>query len=68
MTTADLKIDAIEVLDSNGALVTNYAVTTGSGANYAFVTPEPGTFAVVTSTLIALLVIRHRGKLEMRSK
>jgi hypothetical protein len=45
-TNAHLKIDSIEVLDSNGALITNYAVTTGSGANYPFVTPEPGTFAL----------------------
>jgi hypothetical protein len=57
MYTADLQIDSIKVLDSNGVLVTNYAVTTASGASYPFVTPEPGTFALVTvTTLIALLV------------
>ena len=60
-TNAHLKIDAIEVFDSNGALITNYAVTSGSGAAYAFVTPEPGTFALVVAALIALLVIRRKS-------
>ena len=61
MTNAHLKIDAIEVLDSNGALITSYAVTSGSGANYPFVTPEPGTFALGIAALIALLVIRRKS-------
>src|ERR1035438_6844923 len=38
-TNAHLKIDAIEVFDSNGALTDNYSVTSGSGADYPFVTP-----------------------------
>src|ERR1019366_6920054 len=59
--TAHLKIDAIEVLDSNGALTTDYAVTSGSGAAYAFVTPEPGTFALVIAALIALQAIRRKS-------
>jgi hypothetical protein len=58
-TTAQLQIDSIEVLDSSGALVTNYAVTTGSGASYPFVTPEPGNFALVIAALIVLLAIRR---------
>ena len=61
MTNAHLKIDAIRVLNSDGALITNYGVTTGSGATYAFVTPEPGTFAVVIAALIALLVTRSES-------
>ena len=61
MTNAHLRIDAIEVLDSNGALITNYAVTTGSGANYAFVTPEPGTLTLVVGSLVALLVICRKS-------
>lgn len=60
-TNAHLKIDAIEVLNSDGALITNYAVTSGSGAAYAFVTPEPGTFALVVAALIALPVIRRKS-------
>ena len=56
--TAHLKIDAIEVRDSNGALLTNYSVTTGSGASYPFVTPEAGTFALVTGALVAIMAIR----------
>jgi hypothetical protein len=59
MTTARLPIDSIEVLDSTGALITNYAVTTGSGASYPFATPEPGNFALVIAALIAVLVIRR---------
>ena len=59
--TAHLKIDAIEVLNSNGALITDYAVTSGSGAAYLFVTPEPGTSALVIGALIALLVIRRKS-------
>ena len=59
--TAHLKIDAVEVLNSDGALITNYAVTSGSGAAYPFVTPEPGTFALVVGALIALLVIRRKS-------
>jgi hypothetical protein len=59
--TAHLKIDAVEVLNSDGALITNYAVTSGSGAAYPFVTPEPGTFALVVAALIALLVIRRKS-------
>ena len=38
-TNAHLRIDAIEVLDSNGALITDYGVISGSGADYPFVTP-----------------------------
>ena len=59
--TAHLKIDSIEVLDSNGALITDYAVTSGSGAAYPFVTPEPGTFALVIAALIALPIIRRKS-------
>jgi hypothetical protein len=58
---AHLKIDSIEVLDSNGALITDYAVTSGSGAAYPFVTPEPGTFALVIAALIALPIIRRKS-------
>ena len=60
MTTARLKIDAIEVHNSDGALITNYAVTTGSGAAYAFVAPEPGSFALVMAVLIAMVVVRRK--------
>ena len=60
-TNAHLRIDAIEVLDSNGALITNYGVTSGSGADYPFVTPEPGTFALVIAALIALPIIRRKS-------
>ena len=60
-SNAHLRIDAIEVLDSNGALITNYGVTTGSGADYPFVTPEPGTFALFIAALIALPVIRRKS-------
>ena len=60
-TNAHLRIDAIEVLDSNGALITNYGVTSGSGAAYPFVTPEPGTFALVIAALIALPIIRRKS-------
>ena len=60
-TNAHLKIDAIEVLNSSGALITDYAVTTGSGATYQFVTPEPGTFALVIAALITPLVIRRKS-------
>ena len=59
--TAHLRIDAIKVLDSDGALITNYGVTSGSGAFYPFVTPEPGTFALVIAALIALLIIRRKS-------
>ena len=59
--TAHLKIDAIEVLDSNGALTGNYSVTSGSGADYPFVTPEPGTLALVTAALLALPLIRRKS-------
>ena len=59
--TAHLKIDAIEVLDSNGALITDYGVTSGSSAAYPFVTPEPGTFALFIGSLVALLVIRRKS-------
>ena len=52
-TYAHLRIDAIEVLDSNGVLITSYGVTSGSGAAYPFVTPEPGTFALFVAALIA---------------
>jgi hypothetical protein len=60
-TNAHLRIDAIEVLDSNGALITNYGVTSGSGADYPFVTPEPGTFALFIAALIALPIIRRKS-------
>jgi hypothetical protein len=60
ITDAHLKIDAIRVLNSDGALITNYAVTTGSGAAYAFVTPEPGSFALGMAVLIAMVVVRRR--------
>ena len=60
-TNTHLRIDAIEVLDSNGALITDYAVTSGSGAAYPFVTPEPGTFALFIAALIALPVIRRKS-------
>lgn len=59
MTNAHLKIDSIEVFDSAGALITNYSVTTGSGANYAFVTPEPRPFVLVIAALIGLLFVRR---------
>ncbi len=59
-TTAHLKIDSIQVLNSDGAPITNFAVTTGSGANYAFVVPEPGTFAPVIFVLIALVAMRRK--------
>jgi hypothetical protein len=59
--TAHLRIDAIEVLDSNGALITDYGVTSGSGAAYPFVTPEPGTSALVIAALIALPIIRRKS-------
>ena len=59
--TAHLKIDAIEVLDSNGVLITDYGVTSGSSAAYPFVTPEPGTFALFIGSLVALLVIRRKS-------
>src|ERR1019366_6541976 len=58
---AHLRIGAIEVLDSNGALITNYGVTSGSGADYPFATPEPGTSALVIAALIALPVIRRKA-------
>jgi hypothetical protein len=60
-TNVNLKIDAIEVLDSNGARLTDYAVATGSGAGYAFVTPEPGASALVMAALTALLVVRRKS-------
>jgi hypothetical protein len=60
MTTAHLKIDSIQVLNSDGAPITNFAVTTGSGANYAFVVPEPGTFALVIVALLALVGMRRK--------
>ena len=60
-TGAHLKIDAIEVFDSNGALTSNYSVASGSGATYAFVTPEPGTLALVIAALLALPVIRRKS-------
>jgi hypothetical protein len=60
-TNAHLKIDAIEVLDSNGVLTGNYSVTSGSGADYPFVTPEPGTLALVVAALIALVVVRRKS-------
>ena len=59
--TAHLRIDAIKVLDSDGALITNYGVTSGSGAAYPFVTPEPGTFALFIAALIALPIIRRKS-------
>jgi hypothetical protein len=58
---AHLRIGAIEVLDSNGALITNYGVTSGSGADYPFATPEPGTSALVIAALIALPIIRRKS-------
>ena len=58
---AHLRIDAIEVLNSDGALITSYGVTSGSGAAYPFVTPEPGTFALVIAALIALPIVRRKS-------
>src|ERR1019366_349512 len=66
-TNAHLKIDAIEVLNSDGALVTSYGVTSGSGAAYPFVTPEPGTFALVIAALIALPIIRRKSITSYRT-
>jgi hypothetical protein len=60
-TNTHLRIDAIEVLNSDGVLITDYAVTSGSGADYPFVTPEPGTFALVIAALVALPVIRRKS-------
>jgi hypothetical protein len=60
MTTAHLKIDSIQVLNSDGAPITNFAVTTGSGANYPFVVPEPGNFAPVIFVLTALVALRPK--------
>ena len=58
---AHLRIGAIEVLDSNGKLITNYGVISGSGAAYPFETPEPGSFALVIAALIALPIIRRKS-------
>jgi hypothetical protein len=66
-TNTHLRIDAIEVFDSNGVLITNYGVTSGSGAAYPFVTPEPGTFALFIGSLIALLVIRRKSITSCRT-
>jgi hypothetical protein len=66
-TNTHLRIDAIDVLDSNGALITNYGVTSGSGAAYPFVTPEPGTFALFIAALIALPVIRRKAITSYRT-
>lgn len=59
--TAHLQIDAIKVLDSNGALITNYALTSDSGDSSPVVTPEPGTFTLVIAAFIALLFIRRKS-------
>ena len=60
MTTAHLKIDSIQVLNSAGAPITNFAVSTGSGAAYPFATPEPGTLALVIVALIALVAMHRK--------
>jgi hypothetical protein len=58
--TAHLKINSIRVLDSTGALITDYALTAGSGAAYVFATPEPGSFALVITALFALPIVSRR--------
>ncbi|MEO8595999.1 MAG: hypothetical protein ABI759_21945 [Candidatus Solibacter sp.] len=49
----------MKVLDSNGMLLSDFAVSTGSGANYAFVMPEPGSLVLVAGAITALLLIRR---------
>jgi hypothetical protein len=66
-TNAHLRIDAIEVLNFDGALITDYGVTSGSGAAYPFVLPEPGTFALVIAALIALPIIRRKSITSCRT-